>query len=138
MVRFKVLSGKMAGTEYVARHFPFRIGRSSSSDLPLEEAGVWDHHVELIFESTTGFVLTAQPGALASINDLPFREMTLRNGDVIGLGALRICFWLGETSQSSLRLREGLVWAVLALITAAQVFLIYRLAPGTRGLGVHV
>jgi hypothetical protein len=129
MVRFKVLSGKMAGTEYVARRFPFRIGRSSSSDLTLEDAGVWDHHVEVIFDSTTGFVLTAQPGALASINDRPFQEETLRNGDVVGLGALKIRFWLGETRQAGLRLREGLVWAVLALITAGQIFLIYRLIP---------
>ena len=129
MVQFKVLSGKMAGTEYVARHFPFRIGRSPSADLRLEEAGVWDHHVQLAFDPEAGFVLTTQPGALASINGRPFQEAALRNGDAIDFGALKIRFWLGETRQASLRLREWLTWAALALITVYQVILIYRLIP---------
>ena len=47
MVQFKIVSGKMAGTEQVARRFPFRIGRSAEADLRLEDDGVWDDHLEL-------------------------------------------------------------------------------------------
>ncbi len=129
MVQLKILSGKMAGTERVARHFPFRIGRSPTADLQLEEDGVWDQHLELAFDAANGFILSTHSDALATINGEAFRETILRNGDALEIGALKICFWLAETRQASLRLREWLTWAALALITAAQVYLIYRLSP---------
>lgn len=129
MVQLKILSGKMAGTERVARHFPFRIGRSPAADLQLEEDGVWDQHVELAFDAASGFVLSTHSNALATINGHAFREVILRNGDALEIGALKICFWLAETRQTSLRLREWLTWAALVLITAGQVVLIYRLSP---------
>ncbi|MDB6111143.1 MAG: domain containing protein [Pedosphaera sp.] len=127
MVQLKVLSGKMAGTEVVARHFPFRIGRSAAADFRVEEDGVWEEHLALAFDSQAGFVLTAQPNALAAINGQPFQEAVLRNGDSIEIGALKIRFWLGETRQGSLRLREWLTWTAFVLITAAQLGLIYWL-----------
>jgi len=127
MIQLKILSGKMAGTETVARRFPFKIGRSAASDLRLEEDGVWDQHLELAFVASTGFVLTTHPDALAAINGRAFRETVLRNGDELAIGALRIRLWLGETTQASLRLREWLTWAAFALITAGQLVLIYYL-----------
>jgi hypothetical protein len=127
MIQLKILSGKMAGTETVARRFPFRIGRSQSADLRLEEDGVWDEHLELAFDAATGFVLTAHQDALAAVNGQAFREVVLRNGDELEIGALRIRFWLAATRQSSLLLREWLTWAAIALVTAGQFFLIYRL-----------
>jgi hypothetical protein len=129
MIQLKILSGKMAGTETVARRFPFKIGRSASADLRLEEDGVWDQHLELAFVASTGFVLNTHPNALAAINGRAFREAVLRNGDELAIGALRIRFWLGETTQASLRLREWLTWAAFALITAGQLVLIYYLIP---------
>jgi hypothetical protein len=129
MISLRILSGKMAGTEHMARHFPFRIGRSSAADLQLHEDGVWDQHLELAFNSVTGFVLTASPDALTSLNGKPVREAVLRNGDVMEIGALKIRFWLGAVRQYGLRIREGLVWLSCALITAVQLFLIYRLIP---------
>src|SRR6266404_2913877 len=129
MIQLKILSGKMAGTETVARRFPFKIGRSASADLRLEEDGVWDQHLELAFVAATGFVLTTRPDALAAINGHAIREAVLRNGDELAIGALRIRFWLGETTQASLRLREWLTWAAFALITAGQLVLIYYLIP---------
>jgi len=129
MIQLKILSGKMAGTETVARRFPFKIGRSAAADLRLEEDGVWDQHLELAFVASTGFVLKAHPDALAAINGHPFREAVLRNGDELSIGALRIRFWLGATTQASLALREWLTWAAFALITAGQLVLIYNLIP---------
>ncbi len=127
MVQFKIVSGKMAGTERVARHFPFRIGRAAAADLQLEDDGIWDEHLELVFDATLGFVLTAQPNAIAMINGQPFREAVLRNGDAIEIGALKIRFWLGQTRQASLRAREWLTWAACALVLAVQLGLIYWL-----------
>lgn len=129
MVRLTILSGKMAGTEHSARHFPFRLGRATSADLRLEEDGVWDRHAELALDAAAGFVLSAQSEALVSVNGRPCREAALKNGDELDLGALKLRFWIGPTRQRSLRFREWATWMAFLLITAAQLFLIYRVAP---------
>lgn len=128
MIQFKVLSGKTAGSTSVARRFPFRIGRSSGADLVIEEPGVWDDHFHVEFERGNGFVAHPQGDALMTINGESAREKKLlRNGDSIEIGGARLQFWLGETRQSGMRLRESLVWIGIVLVTLAQVALIYRL-----------
>jgi len=129
MVQFKIVSGKMAGAERVARHFPFRIGRSASADLQLDDPGVWDQHLEVAFDPGTGFILNTHPDAIATINGQPVRETILRNGDTIEIGALKIRFWLADTRQTSLRLREWFAWTAFAAILAGQLALIYRWLP---------
>jgi hypothetical protein len=51
----------------------------------------------------------------------------LRNGDTIELGALKLQFWLAETRQFGLRLRETLVWLGIIAVFFAQFGLIYCL-----------
>ena len=125
MVQLKVLSGKRAGTTWVARRFPVRIGRSGATDLQLEEVGVWDQHLQLDFDPAEGIVLNVQQNALASVNGQPVHQAVLRNGDAIEIGSLRMQFWLSETRQAGLRLREGLTWAAIAAISLGQIGLIY-------------
>jgi Inner membrane component of T3SS, cytoplasmic domain len=127
MVQLKVLSGKKAGTAWVARRFPVRIGRSASADLQLEESGVWDQHLKLDFNPAEGIVLSAEPNALAAVNGLAVHQAVLRNGDAIDIGSLKLRFWLTETRQADLRLREGFTWAAIAAISLGQVGLIYWL-----------
>ena len=128
MVRFKILSGKQAGSQVDARRFPFRAGRAAESDLMIEEPGVWDRHCEVAFDQKQGFVLSSVGAALVVVNGQTLAESArLRNGDIIEVGACRLQFWLGETIQQGSRLREMLVWVGIALVTLAQVFLIYRL-----------
>jgi hypothetical protein len=127
MVQLKILSGKQAGTTWVARRFPVRIGRSAVADLRLEEVGVWDEHLQLDLSRDKGIVLSADPNALASVNGQPISQTVLRNSDVIEVGSLRMQFWLSETSQAGLRCREGLTWAGIAAISIGQVGLIYWL-----------
>jgi Inner membrane component of T3SS, cytoplasmic domain len=129
MVRLKILSGKMAGSEHEARHFPFLLGRGAAADLRTEDDGLWERHAELALDGTEGFVLKAQEEALVTVNGHPCREASLRNGDEVALGGLKPRFWIGPTRQRSLWFREGLVWAVIILVTAAQFVLIYRVAP---------
>ena len=43
MIQLNVLSGKTAGSQTVARRFPFRIGRAAQNDLLLDDDGV-SHH----------------------------------------------------------------------------------------------
>jgi len=127
MVQLKVLSGKKAGTTWVARRFPVRIGRSADADLRLEEHGVWDEHLQLDFNPAEGIVMSAQPNALATVNGQPVQQAVLRNGDAIDIGSLRLRFWLSETRQTGLRFREGITWAGIAAISLGQVALIYWL-----------
>ena len=127
MIQLKILSGKKAGTAWVARRFPVRIGRSATSDLRLEESGVWDQHLQLDFDPASGLILSAQPKALATVNGQPVEQALLRNGDAIDIGSLKMQFWLSDTQQVGLRFREGLTWFAIAAISLGQVALIYWL-----------
>jgi predicted component of type VI protein secretion system len=127
MVQFRILSGKQAGASYVARRFPLRIGRAPDCEIHAEEDGVWDQHAQVDFIPADGFVLTAQPDCFVAVNAASVQETVLRNGDVIEAGSLKLQFWLSETRQAGLRLRESLTWVAIGLVCLAQVALIYWL-----------
>src|SRR6266850_5588955 len=127
MVQFQILSGKMAGTRWVARRFPVRVGRTAANDLQLQDQGVWDEHLELNFDRRQGFTLIAKPDALVTVNREAVQTARLRNGDSIELGAVRLQFWLGETRQYGLRIREWFVWTLIAVISLGEVALVYWL-----------
>jgi hypothetical protein len=130
VIQLKVLSGKKAGTCWVARRFPVRIGRAPGVDLQLEEAGVWDTHLQLDFKPGEGFLLKPQPSALTSVNGHSIEQALLRNGDVLGVGSVKLQFWLGDTRQRGLAFREWLTWTAIAAICFGQVYLIYLLLRG--------
>lgn len=117
----------MAGTSWVARHFPVRIGRAPNSELLLEEPGVWDQHLLLEAPSTEGFRLKVQSEALVRVNGETMAEAVLRNGDLIDLGSVRMQFWLTPARQGGLRWGEIFTWAAIVTATLGQVALIYWL-----------
>jgi pSer/pThr/pTyr-binding forkhead associated (FHA) protein len=128
MIQLSVLSGKKAGSQTVVRRFPFSIGRDGQNDLQLDDAGVWDRHLLLeLHRENKRFTVAVTPDAFAAINEQPVQSAPLRNGDIISFGSVKLQFWLGAVKQRGLGLREGFVWTLLALVTAAQFFLIYRL-----------
>jgi pSer/pThr/pTyr-binding forkhead associated (FHA) protein len=127
MVQLKILSGKKAGTDWVARRFPVRIGRAPTMDLQLEEDGIWDQHLILTFEPQSGVSVSTEEQALARVNGEPAAQTPLRNGDLIELGPVKLQFWLSDTRQGSLRLREALTWTGIVAITLAQFALILLL-----------
>jgi pSer/pThr/pTyr-binding forkhead associated (FHA) protein len=127
MIQLNVLSGKAAGNQTVARHFPFRIGRAAQNDLQLDDDGIWDQHLTLEFQKPEGFRLTTSGDALAAVNNEPVRDKILRNGDTITAGSVKIQFWLAAARQRSLRLGENFVWALLLGVTIGQLVLIYWL-----------
>ena len=128
MVQLSILSGKMAGDIQVIRHFPFLIGRSGENDLCLDEPGIWDKHLILGFQKKQGFILETAPDALATVNGQSQQSTRLRNGDIISFGSAKIQFWLAPAPLRGLRLRETIVWVLLAAVTATQIALIYWLA----------
>ncbi len=127
MIQLKILSGKKAGAAWLTRRFPVRIGRHAGADLQVEEEGVWERHVELSFHPGKGFLLQNRPEALTTVNGHAANEVLLRNGDVIGLGSLKLQFWLGETRQPGFGLRDALTWSGIAAVFFGQVGLIYWL-----------
>lgn len=124
MIQLQILSGKQAGRDIVVRRFPFHIGRSSDAGLPLDDAGVWDRHVQLDFQPGTGFTCVTPTDALTLLNGARIEGGTLRNGDLLELGSARLRFWLARSEQRTLRVRELLTWAGLAAIFTAQAALI--------------
>ncbi len=127
MVQLKILSEGESPVRTISR-FPYVVGRSPTADLQLEEAGVWDRHLQLELDRQTGLFLTLLPGALASVNGLPVDERAaLRNGDVIEAGAARFQFWLGPTRQRSFAFREAVTWVALAILCLVEIAVIYAL-----------
>ena len=126
MVQLRILSGKMAGASWAARRFPVRVGRSSNSDLRLEEDGIWEHHLLLELDRE-GFAIKVQPNALVRINGQPSAGARLRNGDTIELGIVRLQFWLGDVRQNRLQLREIVSWGAIAAVTLGQLAIMYWL-----------
>ena len=128
MVQLHILSGKKAGSPWVARRFPFWIGRSSGSALALDDAGVWDEHAEISVRPGEGVVLKSSVEASTLLNGDRIQQAILRNGDLIEIGSVKMRFSLSATQQSGLRVREVTTWIALAMICLGQVALIYWLA----------
>jgi len=127
MVQLSILSGRQAGSRWVARRFPVRVGRAASADLKIDDPGVWDEHFEILLNPKEGFRLRAGEDALVTVNGQPVRFGLLRNGDSIEIGAAKIQFWLSEARQRGMRLREMMTWLGIALISLGQVGLVYWL-----------
>jgi hypothetical protein len=127
MVQLKFLSGKKAGATWVARRFPVRVGRAPSCDLQIEEHGVWNEHFQINFHPVAGFVLETHPDALVTANGQPMQRASLRNGDTVEIGALKLQFWLSEARRSNLNVSEWLVWAVIAAVSLGQITVVYWL-----------
>ena len=124
MIQLHLLSGPQAGRDIVVRRFPFHIGRNSKANLPLDDAGVWDQHLQIDFQPGTGFTCVAQAAALTLVNGERIEGATLRNGDLLELGSAQLRFWLARSEQRTLRVRELLTWTGLAAVFAAQAALI--------------
>ena len=126
MIQLNILSGRQGVGEIVVRHFPFLIGRGGAH-LPLEDAGVWDRHLQIDFTRGEGFTFTAQSEAGVILNGTPAAAGLLRNGDLLELGAARLRVWLTRTQQPGLRWRETFIWTSLLALMAAQAALVWWL-----------
>ena len=127
MVQLQVLSGGPRRAVYTVGEFPWRVGRGQTADLRLEEPGVWEEHLVLDFIPLEGYVITRQGEALAAVNGENFERRRLRNGDLIEMGAVKLRFWLAQTSQRGLRFRELAVWVLVALLVCFEVMVIETL-----------
>jgi len=125
MVKFRFLSGKMAGHSIEASHFPFTLGRSAKMDFRMEEPGVWDEHAELRLEANDTFALTLKAGAKGSLNGQPVEKAILRNGDTLELGGAKLQFYLAETQLKDWSWPERLLWSFVGFVVVSQILLFY-------------
>jgi pSer/pThr/pTyr-binding forkhead associated (FHA) protein len=129
VVRLQFLSGKRIGGSVVARRFPFTVGRDPEACLPLDEAGVWERHIQVKLEAGKGFCLEARAGCPVGVNGNSVTQARLRNGDILELGAVKLRFMLSEMEQRSFAPREICTWLAMVSLCAAQVALLYWLLP---------
>jgi hypothetical protein len=127
VVQLDILSGKKAGTSIVARRFPFQVGRSPDSALVLDDHGVWDRHLTFNVHRGSAVVLNVEPDALATVNGAATKTNSLKNGDMVEFGAVKLRFSLSAARQRSQRWREVALWVGLAVVFAVQVAMIYLL-----------
>jgi pSer/pThr/pTyr-binding forkhead associated (FHA) protein len=127
MVQLQLLTGNEAGSTVAISQFPFVVGRGAEDDLRIEEAGVWERHLQLDFVPKEGFTLAVLPAANASLNGQPVEQCLLKNGDIIEAGAVKLQFWLAPVRQVSLAGREVLTWVFVGLLCTLQVALAYLL-----------
>ncbi len=128
MLQFKVLSGKMAGTEIVARHFPFSVGRSPQNDLALDEPGIFEKHFRVELRGSREFFLQTETNTFVAVSgEQNVRGKVLKNADVIEAGQTKILFSLSATKQQGLALREMSTWIGLGILTLSQLALIFWL-----------
>ena len=126
MVRLEVLAGIRAGGCFSSTSLPIRVGRAADNDLALDEPGVWPSHFSIQREKNDLF-LHVGPNALVSVNGESVQQALLRNGDVIGLGAIKLQFGFAPVRQSSLLWRERLTWVALAGLAVSEIAVAYLL-----------
>lgn len=127
MIQLQIISGKQAGSEIVARRFPFVIGRGADAHLKLDDPGVWDRHAEITYERREGFFVKAQPSATLLVNHERVEAGKLRNGDTLEFGSAQVRFWLARSEQKTMRVREALTLTALIALFGVQIWLIYAL-----------
>lgn len=127
MIQARILNSKRQRDPAIFATFPAWVGRNPAADLVLEEAGIFDQHLELNFKRHEGFFVRVIPPAIASLNGRPLEETRLKNGDVVQAGAVSIQFWLLPPEQRSLQLRETSTWIGLVIPAVVQVYLVYWL-----------
>ena len=125
LAQLQFLSGQPRRHYIWPDEFPVRLGRGGDCALRIEEEGVWEHHVTIELDDENRFQLKRISDASVMVNDEPMTDdQPLVNGDVLGLGSVKLQFWLGTVQQQRLSTREAAVWALLAAVTAVQVCLL--------------
>ena len=128
MLQVNVLSGKMAGTSHVIRHFPFVAGRGADANLRLEDPGVWEGHCSISITVDHSFLVKFLDSAPGLVNGETANEKNLRSGDVVDLGGARLQFWLCPPGLAKHTAREVFTWSLALVASGLQIALVYWLS----------
>lgn len=129
MVQLNVLSKDNQQQLFLSKSFPIRIGRGKDCHLQLDDMGIWKNHLELNLNEELHFTIRTISDATAMINGEPLKGIQLlHNGDLIGIGMVKIQFWLGAVQQKKLGIREATAWTLLLAVTIAEIYLLLWLS----------
>ena len=125
MIELIVLNDRTPGRRFQSDAAPVRLGRRGDLEISLPDSGVWDLHAEIQLNPAGWFDLRGLGQALVTVNQEPVSEHRLRNGDVVGIGSVKLLFTLRSAPQRSLVLRELGVWLLIAamLLLAVTILL---------------
>ena len=94
-----VIYGPELGKRLQLGAAPFTIGRSSKSDLFLDQESVSRNHARISFDGTQYWVADLQSTNGTFVNDEPVREQRLRDGDQVRVGRSILKFMTGENVE---------------------------------------
>ena len=94
-----VIYGPELGKRLQLGTAPFAIGRSSKSDLFLDQESVSRNHARISFDGTHYWVADLQSTNGTFVNDEPVREQRLRDGDQVRVGRSILKFMTGENVE---------------------------------------
>jgi hypothetical protein len=129
VVQLQILSAPWTGHCWSPSRFPAWVGRSPQADFVIEEEGVWEWHFQIDLDPVHGVVLHPNPEAFTAVDGYPAVAASLRNGDVIEVGSVKMRFGLSPTRPGNLSFREVITWIALGALCLGQIALIYWL-PG--------
>ncbi len=94
-----VIYGPELGKRLQLGTAPFTIGRSSKSDLFLDQESVSRNHARISFDGKQYWIADLQSTNGTFLNDEPTREQKLRDGDQIRVGRSILKFMTGENIE---------------------------------------
>jgi diguanylate cyclase (GGDEF)-like protein len=95
-----VIYGAELGKRIKLGTAPFRIGRSSSSDLPIDQESVSRNHARITFDGSDYYVQDLKSTNGTFVNDVAVREQQLGDGDQIRIGRSILKFMTGENVET--------------------------------------
>jgi diguanylate cyclase (GGDEF)-like protein len=95
-----VIYGPELGKRIKLGTAPFRIGRSPSSDLPIDQESVSRNHARITFDGSDHYVQDLKSTNGTFVNDMAVREQQLGDGDQIRIGRSILKFMTGENVET--------------------------------------
>lgn len=130
MLQLNVTDERGWATICEARTFPFVIGRSSTADLQITSAGVWEEHasIRLVRREATHlqrFVIESRGESLLFVNGEVTARKEIAIADEISLGAARVLVSLAPARQTTLRWHEVQVWLLLLFVVLVEAVVLH-------------
>lgn len=122
MVELAILTDSRRGDIHRVGRFPCTVGRTDA-DLIIEAPGVWNRHFTIRQAEDSRFQIQAESPAAVTVGDQPVAEAILRNGDVIGLGGVRLQFRIAPATGRNLVPQARLLWLLLTAVVAGELLL---------------
>jgi diguanylate cyclase (GGDEF)-like protein len=96
-----VIYGPELGKRAALGHGSFEIGRSSKSDLPIDQESISRHHAKIIFDGTNHTIEDLSSTNGTFVNDQKIERATLRDGDQVKLGRSILKYMSGDNIEAN-------------------------------------